>query len=106
MINLKIKGKSTQVPQYLLDDMVKNNEPGQIYVTQPRRIAATTVSEHVAQSRRKWKRLGQGLVGYHVGLDRCWSHDARIIYMTPAIVTNRMHSDRQLEDVSYFKYCT
>ena len=40
-------GKSTQVPQYLLDDLVKNNQPGQIYVTQPRRIAATTVSEHV-----------------------------------------------------------
>ena len=29
-------GKSTQVPQYLLDDLVMNNKPGQIYVTQPR----------------------------------------------------------------------
>ena len=29
-------GKSTQVPQYLLDDLVINDKPGQIYVTQPR----------------------------------------------------------------------
>ena len=94
-------GKSTQVPQYLLDDLVKNNQPGQIYVTQPRRIAATTVSEHVSKMRPKWGRVGQGLVGYQVGLERCLSRDSRIVYMTPAIVTNRMQSDRHLTGVRY-----
>ena len=80
------------MPQYLLDDLVKNNEPGQIYVTQPRRIAATTVSDHVSQMRPKWGKVGQGLVGYQVGLERCLCRDSRIVYMTPAIVTNRMQS--------------
>lgn len=55
-------GKSTQVPQYLLDDLVKNNQPGQIYVTQPRRIAATTVSEHVRKAFALHKDFGLKII--------------------------------------------
>ena len=42
-------GKSTQVPQYLLDDACRNGRGGacSIVVTQPRRIAAITLAQYV-----------------------------------------------------------
>ena len=93
-------GKSTIVPQLIMDHMVRNNQGGCIWVTQPRRIAAITIAERVAESRMPlWKPCGQGLVGYHVGLDKNTSQDARIIYMTPGIVSNKMQSDRELRSV-------
>jgi len=107
-------GKSTQVPQYLLDDMARRNLDGKIFVTQPRRIAATTIAERVADARtvrgnnhnkgndfNGWGSVGHGIVGYQVGLERMASRDCRLLYMTPAIVTNKMQSDRKLEDVAY-----
>ena len=44
-------GKTTQVPQFLLDDAVSRGAPCSILVTQPRRISAITVSERVANER-------------------------------------------------------
>lgn len=100
-------GKSTQVPQYILDWYAEKNEGARIWVTQPRRIAAISIAERVADSRivsssgkHTWGKCGQGIVGYQVGLDRNASPDARIIYMTPGIVSNKMQSDRHLNGVS------
>ena len=98
-------GKSTQVPQYILDHYVSQNESVKIWVTQPRRIAAISIAERVAESRsigtrdKNWGACGQGIVGYQVGLDRNCSPDTRIVYMTPGIVSNKMQSDRCLSDV-------
>lgn len=91
-------GKSTQVPQYILDDSVLKNKHAKIFVTQPRRIAAQTIAERVAENRVGWDKVGVGLVGYHVGLDRNVGRDSRIIYMTPGIVSNKMQSDRMLQE--------
>ena len=107
-------GKSTQVPQYILDEMAKTEQSGSIFVTQPRRIAAISIAERVANKRsyktsgpygeqvvKGWGNVGYGLIGYQVGLERMIHEDCRITYMTPAIVTNRMQSDRLLEGVKY-----
>ena len=56
-------GKSTQVPQYILDKLAKERKMVNIIVTQPRKIAAKSLAERVCQE-RGWK-LG-GLVGYQV----------------------------------------
>lgn len=56
-------GKSTQVPQYILDDAVDNNRHANILVTQPRKIAATSLANRVCQE-RKWE-VGR-LVAYQV----------------------------------------
>ena len=42
-------GKTTQVPQYILDNACKKSQKVRIICTEPRRIAAITVSERVAQ---------------------------------------------------------
>ena len=100
------------------DEMTRKEQTGTIFVTQPRRIAAISIAERVASKRshkewttgengqketvvRGWGNVGYGLVGYQVGLERMIHEDCRITYMTPAIVTNRMQSDRLLDGVKY-----
>lgn len=56
-------GKTTQVPQYILDHYVSENRHCNIIVTQPRKIAAISIARRVCQE-RQWQ-LGT-LIGYQV----------------------------------------
>jgi HrpA-like RNA helicase len=59
-------GKSTQLPQFLLENSYSNKNgpnPGKIGVTQPRRIAAISLAKRVSEE--LGSKLGQ-LVGYQV----------------------------------------
>ena len=60
-------GKSTQVPQYILDQYALERKMVNIVVTQPRKIAASSVARRVCEE-REWK-IG-GLVGYQVNWGR------------------------------------
>uniref|UniRef100_A0A2K6FDA9 RNA helicase n=1 Tax=Propithecus coquereli TaxID=379532 RepID=A0A2K6FDA9_PROCO len=60
-------GKTTQIPQFLLDDCFKNGIPCRIFCTQPRRLAAIAVAERVAAERRE--RIGQ-TIGYQIRLEK------------------------------------
>ena len=61
-------GKTTQVPQILLEQAITQGEGGScnIMVTQPRRIAATSVARRVAVERAE---ALQESIGYHVRFD-------------------------------------
>ncbi|VUZ51590.1 unnamed protein product, partial [Hymenolepis diminuta] len=59
-------GKTTQIPQFLLDSGMANN--GMIAVTQPRRIAAISVAERVSDETGAVS-LSTGKVGYKVRFD-------------------------------------
>ena len=75
-------GKSTQVPQMLLDaDKVPAHR--EIVVMQPRRIAAKMLARRVAQERGC--DLGQE-IGYQVRLDRKASARTRVRYVTEGIL--------------------
>lgn len=56
-------GKSTRVPQFILDDYQARGVPCNIVVTQPRRIAAVSIARRVCEE-RMWQ-LGT-VVGYQV----------------------------------------
>ncbi|URE11554.1 HA2 [Musa troglodytarum] len=69
-------GKTTQVPQFILDDMIQSGLGGycNIVCTQPRRLAAISVAERVSVERCEPSPGCDGsLVGYQVRLDvaRC-----------------------------------
>uniref|UniRef100_A0A7S3XH27 RNA helicase n=1 Tax=Picocystis salinarum TaxID=88271 RepID=A0A7S3XH27_9CHLO len=59
-------GKTTQVPQYIVDHCWADGRPCNIMCTQPRRISAVTVAERVAKERAE--RIGGG-IGYQIRLE-------------------------------------
>lgn len=69
------------------------NKSCRIAVTQPRRIAAISVANRVANE-RDW-RLG-GIVGYQVGMDKRISEDTRLTYMTTGILLQLLIARKSL----------
>ncbi len=88
-------GKSTQVPQILLDHGFAEN--GEIVVLQPRRLPARMLAARVAQERGG--QLG-GEVGYQIRLDRVTSKNTRIRYVTEGILLRQMLADPSLSGVA------
>ena len=88
-------GKSTQVPQILLDNGAIRK--GQIVVLQPRRLAARMLAARVAAERRG---APGDEVGYQVRFNTCASRATRILYVTEGILLRRLLSDPALRNVN------
>ncbi len=88
-------GKSTQVPQILLDGGVLGN--GRCVILQPRRLAARMLAARVAGERGA--KLG-GEVGYQIRLDNVSSRDTRLLFVTEGILLRQMLADPALRGVS------
>jgi len=85
-------GKTTQIPQLLLDDWINRGEGAKcnIMCTQPRRLAAMSVAERIADERGD--RLG-GEVGYQVRFDvKLPQPNGSITFCTTGIFLKRMQS--------------
>ena len=59
-------GKTTQVPQYLLDEAWQGGRPCRVMCTQPRRISAVSVADRVATERGE---APGDTVGYTIRLE-------------------------------------
>ena len=81
-------GKSTQLPQMLLDGGLVPE--GQIVVLQPRRIAARMLAARVAAERGS--RLGDD-IGYQVRLEKRTGPETRIRYVTEGILLRELLRD-------------
>lgn len=86
-------GKTTQVPQFLLELCPE----GAIACTQPRRVAAMSVSERVAEEMDV--ALGDE-VGYSIRFDDMSSDKTRIKYMTDGMLLREAMSDPLLSKYS------
>ncbi|KAH9832409.1 putative ATP-dependent RNA helicase prh1 [Teratosphaeria destructans] len=92
-------GKSTQVPQFLLEQKWCT---GKIAITQPRRVAAISLARRVAEE------MGSPLgasspaskVGYSVRFDDNTSPSTRIKYLTEGMLLQEMLRDATLNDYS------
>ena len=88
-------GKSTQVVQYLYDDGFA--EHGCIVCTQPRKVAAVTLANHVGTEMC----IPAGtLVGHCTSATRKVRSDTKIIYMTDHGLLNECISDRHFSKYS------
>jgi len=88
-------GKSTQVPQIVLDCGVAGS--GEVVVLQPRRLAARLLAKRVAFERGE--PLG-GEVGYQVRMESHVSDKTQIRYVTEGILLRQFLSDPDLRGVS------
>ena len=88
-------GKSTQVPQMLLDGGLLGD--GQVAVLQPRRLPTRMLAGWVAQERGV--KLG-GEVGYQMRLDSVISSATRICYATEGVLLRRMLAEPDLPGVN------
>jgi ATP-dependent RNA helicase DHX36 len=84
-------GKTTQVPQYVLDDAWANGRGASIVCTQPRRISAMTVSERIANERGE--SIGQSTVGYQIRLESRVSADCSLLFCTSGVLLRRLTSE-------------
>ncbi|RPD54669.1 P-loop containing nucleoside triphosphate hydrolase protein [Lentinus tigrinus ALCF2SS1-7] len=88
-------GKTTQVPQYLFEAGLAGS--GMIAVTQPRRVAATSLASRVASE--KQTSVGS-LVGYSVRFDEASSSNTKIKYLTDGMIVRELLGDPLLSRYS------
>jgi ATP-dependent helicase HrpB len=88
-------GKSTQVPQILLDRDLLG--AGQVVILQPRRLATRLLAARVASERNV--RLGDE-VGYQIRFENVTSQRTRIRFVTEGILLRQLIQDPQLRGIS------
>jgi ATP-dependent helicase HrpB len=86
-------GKTTRVPWALL----ATRGPGEILVSEPRRMAARLAARHVAAERGE--KLG-GLVGYSVRFENCTGPATRLRYVTDGWLERRLVENPELGGIS------
>ncbi|XP_078688357.1 3'-5' RNA helicase YTHDC2-like isoform X5 [Branchiostoma floridae x Branchiostoma belcheri] len=92
-------GKTTQVPQFILDDAQCTNRPCRIICTQPRRISALTVAERVASERGE--KIGQ-TVGYQIRLESRVSPRTLLTFCTNGVLLRTlMGGDSALTTITH-----
>ena len=108
-------GKSTQVPQFLFQESWCRRQKvkvagsqdeievgGTIAITQPRRVAATTLAHRVSQEAGTplGKGRSEGLVGYSVRFDHQVPRGARIKFLTEGMLLQELLRDPNLRHYS------
>jgi ATP-dependent RNA helicase HrpB len=88
-------GKSTQVPQILLDHGLLGD--GQVVILQPRRLATRLLAARVASERKR--RLGDD-VGYQIRFENITSPQTRIRFVTEGILLRQRIQDPLLRGIS------
>lgn len=92
-------GKTTQVPQIILDDHARRMLPCKIIVTQPRRIAAKSVAQRVSDVRR-WP-MGS-VCGFKVNLEKRCSEQTRIFYVTTGyLLESVIANEKELDNYTH-----
>ncbi|GIY51042.1 ATP-dependent RNA helicase DEAH12, chloroplastic [Caerostris darwini] len=88
-------GKTTQLAEYLLQSWIADR--GTIICTQPRKIAAISVTKFVCG--QIGSSVGK-LVGYDVGTDKKYDSNTKIIYMTDYVLLKKLLRNKKLRGVS------
>ncbi|OWM73264.1 hypothetical protein CDL15_Pgr001378 [Punica granatum] len=76
-------GKTTQVPQFLLDSMWAKGKACKIVCTQPRRISATSVAERICYERGE--KIGDD-IGYKIRLESKGGRNSSIVFCTNGVL--------------------
>jgi ATP-dependent RNA helicase DHX36 len=100
-------GKTTQVPQYLLEEAWAAGRPARILCTQPRRISAVSVAERVAAERGE--RCGEpgSCVGYSIRLETRAHPRTALLFCTNGVLLRKLTQAGHGEDgLEWWTRCT
>ncbi|CAK0866440.1 unnamed protein product, partial [Prorocentrum cordatum] len=89
-------GKTTQLPQLLVEAMAARGDSSRVLCTQPRRISATSVAQRVAQERGD--ELGR-TVGYQIRFEHRACAETSLLYCTVGILLRHLASNPTLDGV-------
>lgn len=87
-------GKTTRVPPAVVDQVLADRE--QLWVLQPRRVAARSTARRMAEERLC--HLGEE-IGYQIRFERRHSPRTRIVVVTEGVLVRRLLSDPFLENI-------
>lgn len=93
-------GKSTQCGQFILEEALLQGlgDTTQIICTQPRRVAATSLAERVAEE--MCDKIGQQ-VGYQIRMESKRSSQTRLLFCTTGVILRRLQDDPLLSGVTH-----
>jgi ATP-dependent RNA helicase DHX57 len=86
------------VPQFILDSLIASNQGAKasIIVTQPRRVAATSVAARVST-----ERLDDGSVGYAIRGESKQSKFTKLLFCTTGVVLRRLSMGDALSNITH-----
>ena len=91
-------GKSTLVPQYILEHYATRMKHCNIVCTQPRRIATRSIARYVAKC-RDWQL--STLVGYQVYNDKVVSEDTRLTFVTTGVLLEKLVAMKNMNEYTH-----
>nr|XP_056704481.1 ATP-dependent RNA helicase DHX29 [Euleptes europaea] len=99
-------GKSTQVPHFLLEDLLSNERnPSKcnIVCTQPRRISAVSLATRVCEELGCESGPGgrNSLCGYQIRMESRTGEATRLLYCTTGVLLRKLQEDVLLSNVSH-----
>ncbi|XP_028919858.1 ATP-dependent RNA helicase DHX29 isoform X1 [Ornithorhynchus anatinus] len=99
-------GKSTQVPHFLLEDLLLNEWGSgkcNIVCTQPRRISAVSLATRVCEELGCENGPGgrNSLCGYQIRMESRASEATRLLYCTTGVLLRKLQEDGLLTNVSH-----
>ena len=97
-------GKSTQVPQFILEHELSQGRHCKIYCTQPRRISAISLAQRVSEELGERKGdLGtaRSLIGYAIRLESQTAPQTKLVYATVGIVLRMLENANGLNEVTH-----
>ncbi|KAF4108017.1 hypothetical protein G5714_010776 [Onychostoma macrolepis] len=99
-------GKSTQIPQFILEELLANGEAAQpcnVVVTQPRRISAMSLASRVSQELGSEDGPGakSSLCGYQIRMENRSGEATRLLYCTTGVLLRKLQQDRLLGSLTH-----